>query len=257
MVVAIAAVIAAAVLYFGAHRMQTQPPPRPTTPAREWAHGQPPPQGELVPSIRYPIVPGQSQAQARDGEAALWDAVIGLIGDRSLQTLLNRQNFVQRVVATVDNLPRKKVPLRQMPVKPMHENIAVIGQGDYASLSPANYARYERYVRLMQSVDTSHLVAVYVRYYSLFQQAFRNLGYPNGYFNDRVVEAIDDLLATPDLPDPPSLDRPKVLYVFEDPELEALSAGQKIMIRIGPLNAAKAKAKLREIRRERVSQARQ
>jgi hypothetical protein len=40
-----------------------------------------------------------------------------------------------------------------------------------------------------------------------------------------------------------------VFYKFADPELEGLSAGQKIMLRMGAENAAKVKAKLREIRR--------
>jgi DUF3014 family protein len=46
--------------------------------------------------------------------------------------------------------------------------------------------------------------------------------------------------------------RPKVLYEFEDPELEDFSAGHKMMIRIGPENAAAMKARLREIREELV-----
>ena len=48
---------------------------------------------------------------------------------------------------------------------------------------------------------------------------------------------------------PVKLVRPKVLYQFADPELEGLSAGQKIMVRMGPENEARVKAKLREIRR--------
>lgn len=38
------------------------------------------------------------------------------------------------------------------------------------------------------------------------------------------------------------------LYMFADPELEARSAGQKILIRTGPANANAIKAKLGEIR---------
>ena len=49
---------------------------------------------------------------------------------------------------------------------------------------------------------------------------------------------------------PIALVQPKALYQFADPELEKLSAGQKIMIRMGPANAAKVKAKLRQIRSE-------
>jgi hypothetical protein len=241
--------MATVILYLGVQRMQA--PSDSATQPGESSQRPPPPVSAPAPAIRYPIVSGNHEP---DGEAALWNAVIGLIADRSLRALLNRQDFVHRVVATVDNLPRSKLPLRQMPVDRMHENITVIGQGDDASLSRENYKRYERYVQLMQAFDTHDVVAIYVRHYPLFQQAFRELGYSDRYFNDRLVEAIDDLLATPDLPDQPALDRPKVLYIFQDPKLEALSAGQKIMIRIGPLNAAKAKAKLRAIRKEVVSQ---
>jgi hypothetical protein len=66
---------------------------------------------------------------------------------------------------------------------------------------------------------------------------------------------IDHLLAARLIEGPVKLVQRKVLYEFADPELEALSAGQKIMIRIGPENAARLKAKLLEIRRELVREA--
>lgn len=76
------------------------------------------------------------------------------------------------------------------------------------------------------------------------------MGYPSGAFNDRLIEAIDDLLITPDVKRSIHLVQPKVMYEFADPEFEALSTGEKIMLRIGSDNAARIKAKLREIRRE-------
>jgi hypothetical protein len=79
------------------------------------------------------------------------------------------------------------------------------------------------------------------------------LGYPGTYFNDRVVEVIDHLIATPEIEGPLGLVQPKVLYEFADPKLEQLSAGQKILLRIGRANADKVKAKLREIRQALVS----
>jgi hypothetical protein len=75
-----------------------------------------------------------------------------------------------------------------------------------------------------------------------------DLGYPNGYFNDRLVEVIDNLLAAPDVKGPVKLVVPHVLYEYADPDLQQRSAGQKLLIRMGPANAAKVKAKLREIR---------
>jgi hypothetical protein len=38
------------------------------------------------------------------------------------------------------------------------------------------------------------------------------------------------------------------MYVFADPALEARPAGQKLLIRMGPNNAAAVKAKLTELR---------
>jgi hypothetical protein len=82
----------------------------------------------------------------------------------------------------------------------------------------------------------------------LFQQSYQNLGYPNGYFNDRLVEVIDVMLATPEPKGPIKLVRPNVMYTFADPALEARPAGQKLLIRMGPENAQAIKAKLTELR---------
>ncbi|HVV52262.1 MAG TPA: DUF3014 domain-containing protein, partial [Polyangia bacterium] len=79
------------------------------------------------------------------------------------------------------------------------------------------------------------------------------------YFNDRVVEVIDILLATPEISEPIAVQRfaaadggasASALYVYKDPSLEARPAGQKILLRIGRDNAGKLMAKLREIRGE-------
>ena len=62
------------------------------------------------------------------------------------------------------------------------------------------------------------------------------------------MEAIDDMLAAPELREPVFLVRPHVLYEFENPEHEARSSGQKLLLRMGSENAAVVKAKLQELR---------
>jgi Protein of unknown function (DUF3014) len=213
-----------------------------------------PPAGE--PGIQHPL-PEEPPAQSaspkplpplNDSDAALRGAVAALVGPQPFADLWIPREMVRHVVATVDNLPRKKLAVRLLPVRLPVGQIATNGEGDATSLSPANYARYTPYVRLVQAVDARQLVAAYVHFYPLFQEAYKELGYRNAYFNDRLVEAIDDLLAAPELAEPVLLVRPKVLYEFSDPQLEARSAGQKVMIRIGPQNAGVVKAKLRELR---------
>jgi hypothetical protein len=115
-------------------------------------------------------------------------------------------------------------------------------------LNPQNFARYQPMVAVIGKLDMRQLAAVYIRFYPLFQQAYQDLGYPNGYFNDRLVQVIDILLATPQPTGPIALVRPNVMYVFADPALEARPAGQKLLIRMGPDNAAVIKTKLGELR---------
>jgi len=173
-----------------------------------------------------------------------------LLSDKTLIDLFQLQDFVRRVVATVDNLPREKLGLRMMPVKRAGRKFLITGKGENLAISADNAARYALYVRLADALDTGKLVALYIHFYPLFQQAYQELGYPKGYFNDRLVEVIDHLLATPDVQAPVRLVQPKVFYLFADPGLEARSAGQKLLMRVGSENAALIKAKLRDIRGE-------
>ena len=177
-----------------------------------------------------------------------------LFGRSVFEQYFSPQNIIVRIVATVDNLARERAAQRLMPVRPASGAPVVAGQAKPARSVPSNSARYHPYVAMLESVDTGKLVAAYVRFYPLFQQAYRELGYPQGYFNDRLIEVIDHLLAAPEVDGPVELVQRKVLYEFADPELEARSAGQKILIRVGPENAAKAKAWLRAFRRELTAQ---
>jgi hypothetical protein len=221
----------------------------------------PPPAAQAEPAIRYPIPQNESaQAAAKplpaldQSDSAIWDELYGLIGLQSLKTLLNSEHIVRNIVVTVDNLPRKTVAVRLLPTKPVGDSFRTTGKGEILSIAPDNAARYKPYIRIAEVVDAKKLVAVYVRLYPLFQRAYQELGYPKGYFNDRLVMVIDHLLDAPEINEPVALTQPHVLYKFADPELEGASAGHKAMVRMGRENAAKVKAKLREIRRELTGQ---
>jgi len=58
------------------------------------------------------------------------------------------------------------------------------------------------------------------------------------------------LLDTPDVTDTVYLTKPEAVYLFEDPELESLTAGQKILLRMGSANAAVVKQKLADLKAE-------
>jgi hypothetical protein len=242
--------IAAAYYYW---QMQVTPLPAPASQTEA-----PPAPAKAEPAIRHPVQAAPSTGEPLpplgESDAAMQDTLAELFTRKSAVEFFYLKEIVRRFVVTVDNLPRKKVPMQYRLFKPVSGKFLVTGEGEYFLASPDNYRRYTPYVFLTNAVDTRKLVAVYVRFYPLFQQEYQNLGYPKGYFNDRLVEAIDDLLAAPDVPGQIKLVRPNVLYQFADPKLEDLSAGQKIMIRLGSENAARIKARLRDVRRELTGQ---
>lgn len=203
------------------------------------------------PTVRYPM-PAPSAAESlpalADSDEALRNVLAEWFSRDSLGKYFHLDGIVRRIVATVDNLPRQIVAPRVMPLRPVPGSFAVALHDGVLVPAEENDARYAPYIQLLERVDTRALVGLYQRLYPLFQQAYAELGYPNSQFNDRLVDVIDVVLATPQPSGPIALTQPKVVYQFADPQLEALPAGQKLLLRIGPANAAKVKAKLTEIR---------
>jgi DUF3014 family protein len=176
-------------------------------------------------------------------------AIADLLGDE-IEGSLAESDIIDRVVATIDSLPRAHVAERIRPLGRVSGQFLVDGQDDSGeyTVNDNNYHRYDILVDLIIAADPVAVTDLYRRFYPLFQSAYVDLGYPDGYFNDRLVDIIDHLLETPEMSGPIELVRPNVLYEYRDAELEALSSGQKLMLRIGAENSAKIKANLRELR---------
>jgi len=130
----------------------------------------------------------------------------------------------------------------------MSGNLRVAGDDQHGALDERNAARYAPAMAALQGLDMPALAQLYRHHYALFQRAYQDLGYPQGYFNDRLVVVIDELLATPTPKAPIELVRPNVMWQFADADLEARSAGQKLLLRVGTANAAIVRGKLTELR---------
>lgn len=210
----------------------------------------PPAVSETEPPVpTVPVVPAIELPALEESDEAARAALADTFGAEPVESYLVPEQVVRKVVVTVDNLPADKVAMRLRAVAPVPGRFAVEGGPDEGyTLDPANYRRYEPLVEAFAAVSPDDLAAVYFRYYPLLQEAYEELGYPGRQFHARVISAIDDLLAAPVPAGPVELTRPKVMYEFADRRLESLSAGQKMMIRMGPANAARVKARLGELR---------
>ena len=172
---------------------------------------------------------------------------------QAIAALLKREAVIDRLVASIDNLTRAEIPEKVRPVNQLEQSFRPDrNQAGELVLGPSSYLRYDALVAYLYYADVDTVYDTYRRFYPLFQRAYERLGYPDAYFNDRLVEVIDHLLATPEHEGPIALVQPKVLYEFADPDLESLSSGQKLLLRMGPDNAATTKRLLARLR-ERIA----
>lgn len=216
-------------------------------------------------SPRYPLAPAAIQSTATeydteiqplpplsDSDSYVRTQLQEIFGS-DLDALLVGADLISKFVTTTDNLTAATPARKTWPVAMRMDAFRVVatddGSGEF-EMSPENYVRFDFPVNLLTTPAPATLAAAYRRLYPLVQQAYTELGYPDRYFNDRLIEVIDHLLSTPQPVEPVRLVRPRVYYQYADPQLEALSGGQKLLLRMGGANAAKLRKLLQELRQE-------
>jgi hypothetical protein len=262
-IILVGGVLVGAAFYVG-KRWARPAPVAPTPVAKPAPAPAPPPPvdtGPRKPAIAHPVPDGaHHELPSLDQSDAYFGRVLReLAGRKGVASFLNLDGFARRFVATVNNLASDSATTTLWPVRETPGRFETEARGDGRVISPRNAARYAPFVTFVEGVDSQKAVAAYVAMYPLLQRAYDDLGEPTPYFNDRVVAVIDDLLATPDISEPlrvkhieadgasPSATAAR-LYVYDDPSLERRTAGQKILLRAGPDNARRLKAKLTEVR---------
>lgn len=240
-----------AALWFYYPRSTSAPVTAPSPPALATAPAEAPEVQHPIDQV--PVLPDESAEPLpvlADSDAAALAALGALMDGADPTTWLVSEYLVQRLVTTIDNLPRSSVTRQAYAAKPVAGTLAVAEADGKLWLDAANYARYDTAVAVFEAADSRALVSAYVRFYPLFQQAWREVG-AGGEFNDRLVQVIDHLLVAPEVAGPIELQRPasgRPRLEFVDPRLEGASVGHKALLRIGPDHAVRVKTKLRELR---------
>lgn len=256
-ILAIAAVVGG--FYWFNRGPETPPAPAPVAappPVAEVTAPAPAPAPKNDSGAQYPIDDTDSDHTTRldQSDKKVLEALAQVSGwNTGALRLILPTDIVRHFVATVDALPHEKLPLIVLPTKPVPGAFRVAVHANRGEIDPENSARYAAFVRALTVLDTAQLVSVYRHFYPLFQQSYKELGYPKGYFNDRFVEVLDELIEAPEPRTPIAVVAPGVMFHYVDPDLEDLPAGQKVLVRIGAANERVVKSRLREIRQSIVT----
>jgi len=227
----------------GADELSQLPPVRPSS-------------GAPAPKPASTVDPGPVTPTAFSPAKTLAEAT-GLFPGLAAQVLpkariadwLRQSDLLTRIVATVDSLANGASPTEHIeflaPRTPFRATAAKRGQWFAAA---TNSLRTKAMVETFCLTDTKTIAAAYARLEPVFDELYRDLGYPAGAtFRDGLGRACRVLLDTP-VPDaPPALVRHGTIYRFADPKLEGLRSAQKHLLRLGLADARRVQAKIREL----------
>ncbi|WP_334059796.1 DUF3014 domain-containing protein [Alteromonas sp. S005] len=162
--------------------------------------------------------------------------------------MLVNEGLIQRFVVSVTNLANDEMAPNHQLLTPPEQNFRVYSQAGKQWIDAASYKRYTPYVNMLESFDNDALLNIYGIYKDDIQAKFAEIGDPDKDFNSVLLDAIDQLLNTPEVPVPVEVYTDSVAYKYADDRLENLNEPQKQLLRTGPDNMRRIKAKLRELK---------
>ena len=159
------------------------------------------------------------------------------------------EDLVRTYAAVVDNVARGANPARHLRVLQPSDVFRATADEGRTTIDPRSYARYDAVGDVVNAIDIEGAAELYRRIHPLSEQAYKDLGYPEGGFDVAVARAINELLEVPILDREVELTEDVLSYEYADPALEDLSPAQKQLLRTGPRNVRIIQAQLRELAR--------
>jgi len=181
-----------------------------------------------------------------DSDTLLRDLVSSLSKHPLLAWILVNKSLVRSTVLAVVQIGDGVTPTGLFgPLKP--QTRLQLQSGDSSRVDPATYRRWDQALAALTSINTAELAQTYVNTKPLFDQAYRELGHPNGNFDDAIVRAIRTVEATPDIKTDPVLLRRSGYFEYDDESLRALLPVQKQLLLLGPTHRQRVISWLRSL----------
>jgi len=170
---------------------------------------------------------------------------------------LLEQDLLRSTVVFIDNFSRGEFLASFSPLLATEIPFRKKNSNGKTYVSVLNYHRYDTYTKYIDSIDSEKIVATYRMLKPLIDQTYAEISLPGTDFDDVLNDAIEMALSVPVINGPITLKSPSVMYLYNNPALEALNHAQKLLLRLGGKNLAIIQAKLVEIQAQLKAQSTQ
>jgi hypothetical protein len=168
-------------------------------------------------------------------DGVLRDLVSALSQHPMLARLLATKGIVRGATLAVVQIGDGQTPAKPLAVLRPDSRLQIRGTTS-GPVDPQSYTRWNAASEALTSVSPADAAQLYVNVKPLFDEAYRELGNPDGDFDRAIARAIRIVVETPDRTiDPVLLQRPGY-FEHEDPALRALPPIQKQLLLLGPQN---------------------
>jgi hypothetical protein len=233
-------VAAAAAIYLARWRDSGTPEAAPTAPVAQ-------PEAPIAKGPLGPAVEPRELPPLDLTDPLVRELLRGLSSRPELGAWLATDGLIRNVVASVDAIANGTTPSthlkRLAPAGPFRAE----PRGEEFVIDARSYRRYDGIADTVAALDAQGLARAYATLRPRLQEAYRELGYPDGNFDDAAERAIVRLLNTPVVEREVDVRPAPVLYQFADTRLERLASAQKQLLRMGPRNGRLIQDKLREV----------
>jgi len=231
--VLIAAAAVAAYFVFG-HR-----PPAPAPVSERARPAQPadhPLGGDAAPIVLPPL---------NETDALVRELVKKISSHPRVAAWLATDDLIRSFTTAATNVAEGKTPARQLPMLRPSSGFRVLERGGDLVIDPRSYERYDALAAAAASMDAEGSARLYATLKPRIEEAARELGVSP--FDRTLERTIVLLLSTPVVDGPIRVEPRGIGYGFADPKLEALTGGQKQLLRMGPRNQRVVQTSLRAV----------
>lgn len=161
---------------------------------------------------------------------------------------LATEGLIRNFVVVVSIVAGGRTPARQLRMLRPSSGFHVVEGGGDLYIDPRSYERYDGLAAAAASIDPAGTARLYATLKPRIEEAYGDLGVPDTPFDRTLERAIVLLLETPIVDDPVQAEpQGGVGYGFAAPDIEALPAAQKQLLRMGSRNVRTIQSSLRAI----------
>jgi hypothetical protein len=175
------------------------------------------------------------------------DLLGGLSSDAEFLRWLSAEDLARRFTAATNLVAEGQSPRLPLSFMAPNGGFRAAKRSGRTVMAPESHARYDGVARAVASVDAKAAQRVYQELKPLLDAAHAEIAPTGQRLEQSLAQAIGRLTRVEVPRGPVELTPRGALYAYADPNLEALGAAEKHLLRMGPENMRKVQAKLSEL----------